>query len=894
MNAGANYSFPDIRKYLRRYGEMRFGKPGTSPAMRQDGNIQDEDFVPHIDLPAGTPEGLSFSFTIDERMKLQLNAPPGLCCDGADVGIYPDCLPNEHGEYKFPLDKTCFIYDRERNFLFGVDPKRLEIWNIPNPKQQRSGASIKVEHLSRTFKNKTGGKSGIENVSFSISPAEFVGIYGGSGTGKTLLVERILSPEYHSLGFVAGKWQSVKGRIWRFFQEKRKGKVLIDDELPEKKVDNIAYLPQSISLPEKLTCREIFELAAADRDVVKKKFTKLVTRVLDWCVLDESILPKTYKSLSGGQRRRVALAVALLREKTSLLIVDEPTTGLDIASESEIMHALRTISRHGITVIAVTHSTASLRLFDRVLILKKTSPRRGSKLAFNGLWHDEALKKFGGMSDPEIFALFTESDDTEAIPPDKVKTIWPFHIDENGESYSRRGNILRNIRRFIFGPTRKLCVQGYHWFAKSALLNIRRKKRLVGFSLLAALCAIIIQLANSGLGYEVKLITLMTLAAPWLCATYAALFVADSTKFFAWEKFSGLRAPSYVWGTFFSMLIPTALISLIFTCGIFWSINPRALSMELLSDCHGIACRSKRVKTKLGSWLGEKNAKILEQKANDYNDTCKEISEYKKLKKQLREIKNAKTTNMEDEKRREESRVDCEKKLGELERSRNVYKNYKFIRSPIYDLWDKIASPFPTSNDFRWDKTISGYHQVSTDSFDIITFLSVWLSMLIICICGVSFGMFMYSGFRDLPVSILAVVVLFIFFLAFSRLMITKQEDLLGPYKLFVSKMPINCQVENLVEVKHFGPYKLFVSKMPMTCDIVDLFNGKAVAILLSFFSLGRYATNSVVYSGLTGIFCGWSLTADKTIILLWTLINVVLAIFGFSNKNRNWKEISR
>ena len=829
------YTSQDVEIYLRRYGEMRFGKPKDAP----------ED-LPFIPLP-DTSEGVSFSFSVDEKMNFHINAPSGLCCDWGVLEASPDCPQNAFGEYKFPIERTCFIYDSDHSFLLGVDPKRREIWPLPDPKN--SGASINVDNLSRTFPNKDGGKSGIENVSFIIRPAEFVGIYGGSGTGKTTLIERILSPEYHSLGFFARTLQRIKSSISQFFLKKCNkigGSVKINGNPPEKMVDTIAYLPQSISLPSKLTCQEIFELAAADRGVAKSNFAKFVKRVLDWCVLDDSILQKKCKSLSGGQKRRVALAVALLREKTNLLIVDEPTTGLDPTSEQEIMHTLRTISRSGITVIVVTHSLAYIRLFDRVLMLRKKSPQHGAALAYNQLWHDDALKKYHGMSDIEIFEQFTEPDDVTGLRPDKIYTDWPLDLQEENETKSKFFN-LRNILRFGFYPLIlawnlicQVCRRGYHWAEKSTLLNIRSSKRIIYFSLLAALCTIIIQFAtiDSSSGTQegtIRLITLLSLAAPWLCATYATLFVADSIRFFAWEKFSGLKTLSYVLGTMFSMLLPVILISLVFTCGMFCSVSNKGLSMKLLSDFYAYASKhpnyiNKSISAKTKSWLGPEKTAEIKDKVKEYSTTCEEVKN-----------------------------KPCEKP-----------KDYNLIRQPVYDLWDDISAG--DCSDFKVDPK-----EMYTDEFKnnqrlIYTlglFLRTWLIMIIICMCGISIGVVIYSWIRDLPVSILAVVVLFIFFLSFSRLMITDQKGLLGPLSTFTGKIPDSCK-------------------------IAPLFQGKSIPVLFSFASLGRYTTNSVVYSGWESVFDGWRWLADKVIILIWTLINVILAIGGFANKNKNWKEISR
>jgi len=111
-------------------------------------------------------------------------------------------------------------------------------------------------------------------------------------------------------------------------------------------------------------------------------------------------------SLSGGQRKRVSVALELLT-KPSLLFLDEPTSGLDPGMDRSVMHMLRGLADDGRTVIVVTHSVLSLDVCDRLLVLAP-----GGRIAYYGP-PDEALAYFGFDHWPEAFEAFERDRDRD-------------------------------------------------------------------------------------------------------------------------------------------------------------------------------------------------------------------------------------------------------------------------------------------------------------------------------------------------------------------------------------------------------------------------------------------------------------------------------------------------
>lgn len=280
----------------------------------------------------------------------------------------------------------------ERNDRIGIGDKRIQFTGpkvndklILLPPEAPEGLSVTVKNVSV----KTNGKWILNNVSFQVKPREFVALLGPSGCGKSTLIQRIAG--------LAG----YEGEI------KFNGKELKDDI--GKLQALIAYLPQAVedTLHAEMTVHEAMEDFAhchlADdkkktedkKDTVEDKIGETLKKVKLQSESNTRI-----GRLSGGEKRRLALALALLRNP-QMLLLDEPTAGLDPAAETVIMDLLRDFANAGRTVIFSTHVLSNLKMCDKVLLLAsraKTKNSDGKDLAgyvtFFGP-HDEALKLKG-------------------------------------------------------------------------------------------------------------------------------------------------------------------------------------------------------------------------------------------------------------------------------------------------------------------------------------------------------------------------------------------------------------------------------------------------------------------------------------------------------------------
>lgn len=233
--------------------------------------------------------------------------------------------------------------------------------------RERGGSSTPTDHLLRldalgvqyTLPNRA--QPLVSDVTCSIYPHELVALVGGSGTGKSSLL-----------------------RVLAGLQPPQHGRVLLGGEDLYQQLaqyqGSIGYVPQQENLLPYLTVERMLWYAAQLRlpatlplDAVRQRIDAVLGDVELADVRDQLVY-----TLSGGQRKRVSIALELLAQPL-FLFLDEPTTGLDPALEKRFMLLLRSLAERYCTIVIVTHATASLLLCDRVAVLGS-----GGRLCFYG------------------------------------------------------------------------------------------------------------------------------------------------------------------------------------------------------------------------------------------------------------------------------------------------------------------------------------------------------------------------------------------------------------------------------------------------------------------------------------------------------------------------------
>ncbi|MEW1688750.1 FHA domain-containing protein [Streptomyces sp. NPDC091265] len=240
--------------------------------------------------------------------------------------------------------------------------------------------SLDVQDLAVTVDK--GRKTLLDHVSFPVGEKCLLGVVGPSGAGKSTLLNALTGLRPADEGTVL-----YDGRdLYHDYAELRQ---------------RIGLVPQDDILHAQLTVRRALGYAAELRfpqDTAKSERKGRVDEVVRELGLEQRAGQQIH-SLSGGQRKRVSVALELLT-KPSLLFLDEPTSGLDPGMDRSVMHMLRDLADDGRTVIVVTHSVLSLDVCDRLLVLAP-----GGKIAYYGPPQD-ALEFFGFAQWPEAFEAF--------------------------------------------------------------------------------------------------------------------------------------------------------------------------------------------------------------------------------------------------------------------------------------------------------------------------------------------------------------------------------------------------------------------------------------------------------------------------------------------------------
>lgn len=227
-----------------------------------------------------------------------------------------------------------------------------------------------------------GGKVILNNVTFGVPEKSLIGVIGPSGSGKSTLLRALTGYRPADVGEVLYDNRN----LYKQFAELRQ---------------RIGLVPQDDILHKELKVRTALRYAAKLRfpgDVAEAERNARVEEVLAELKLDIHA-DKRVTSLSGGQRKRVSVALELLT-KPSLIFLDEPTSGLDPGMDRDVMQLLRGMADDGRTVLVVTHSVAELGLCDKLLVMAP-----GGGVAYFGP-PEEALNFFGYDSWADVFSAF--------------------------------------------------------------------------------------------------------------------------------------------------------------------------------------------------------------------------------------------------------------------------------------------------------------------------------------------------------------------------------------------------------------------------------------------------------------------------------------------------------
>ena len=254
--------------------------------------------------------------------------------------------------------------------------------------------SIIARHLTHIYSKGLPGETvALDDVSFEVAGGECIGIIGHTGSGKSTLLQHmngLLKP--HSGEIIVSDMNIGDGSVKKVDISKNVGLVFQYPEyqlFEETVAKDVAFGPRNLGVPEDEIpgiVRESIELLGLDYDAVAEK---------------------SPFELSGGQKRRVAIA-GVLAMKPKVLILDEPTAGLDPASKRDMLEVIKRLRQErNLIVVFVSHNMKDIaELSDRIIVMN------GGKLVMNGspkeVFARASELKSMGLSVPPVTEMLYE------------------------------------------------------------------------------------------------------------------------------------------------------------------------------------------------------------------------------------------------------------------------------------------------------------------------------------------------------------------------------------------------------------------------------------------------------------------------------------------------------
>lgn len=195
----------------------------------------------------------------------------------------------------------------------------------------------------------------LDNVSLEIEEGEILGLIGPSGSGKSTFIKSIIGMEKISCGEV----------------------FILGNKIPNRNIlQSIGYMAQSDALYEDLTGKENLEFFAKIFSIKKDEINKRIEYVSN-LVNMQNDLNKKVKYYSGGMKRRLSLAISLIQDP-KVLILDEPTVGIDPKLRLSIWNELNKLKLNGKSIIITTHVMDEAQRCDKLALI------RNGKIIANG------------------------------------------------------------------------------------------------------------------------------------------------------------------------------------------------------------------------------------------------------------------------------------------------------------------------------------------------------------------------------------------------------------------------------------------------------------------------------------------------------------------------------
>lgn len=223
-----------------------------------------------------------------------------------------------------------------------TNPLFYKLWRIDEEEVKKM---LKVENIKKSFDQ----KEVVKNVSFLVDKGEAFGLLGPNGAGKSTLISMICGLVKYDQGDIWIDGLSVKKR-------------------PLEIKKKIGIVPQEIALYPTISARENLLFWGKMYGLTRAETKRKAEEVLSFVGLSERAKDKI-ETFSGGMKRRINIGAALMHEP-ELLIMDEPTVGIDPQSRNHILETIKDLNKSGVTIIYTSHYMAEVEyLCDRIGII---------------------------------------------------------------------------------------------------------------------------------------------------------------------------------------------------------------------------------------------------------------------------------------------------------------------------------------------------------------------------------------------------------------------------------------------------------------------------------------------------------------------------------------------
>jgi len=443
----------------------------------------------------------------------------------ADIQILDNLVSRKHARISRTVDKY-YVEDLQSAngvFLNGKRIKKktsfsendeirigLKVFKLDESSSELSDfTAIRTENITKKYPN---DYVGLKPMSFNIPARSFIALMGPSGCGKTTL-----------MNMLNGANPATSGKVYIHGLELTSNFDLLKQK--------IAYVPQDDIVHKELTVNKSLFYAAKlrmNKDTTNKEIKQRINEVCkNLNINDKEIRENKIKDLSGGQRKRVSIAVELLNNP-SILFLDEPTSPLDPETIDGFLSSIKELTVvENTTVIMVTHKPSDLQYVDRVIFLaKKGYP------AYYG--NENQLYSYFSLKEKDIIGVYSKLSKTTNLKSWYAKwqqTHKSEHVTENPSA-------IKNKRK-------ESLLRQFFWLsARYANIKLNDKANMA----ILMLQPLIIPLALIYIFEKLQLsvLFLMAISAIWFGVSNAAKEIVKEMPIYSRERMFNLNIYTYL------------------------------------------------------------------------------------------------------------------------------------------------------------------------------------------------------------------------------------------------------------------------------------------------------------------------------------------------------------